>query len=359
MLLQSDTVLEKASMLKAEGKPFALVTVVRCESPTSAKPGAKAVVDAEGNIEGWIGGGCAQPAVIDTVKKALKDGQARLIRVSPGKGGTVEEGIVDFGMTCHSGGTLDIFIDPVVPRPALLIIGASSSAQALAALASRAGFDVSAAFPGVDKEMFPDATQVLDTLDVASLQGGTPAFVVVATQGKRDEGGLEAALATGSAYIAFIASERKADKLRSYLKERGHDAARVDAIISPAGVEIGAVTYEEIALSVLAGLVKARRLEDIGAVAVQGKTQARATADGGACCGSGTAKSAAVTGAAGAQTAALESAIDPVCGMSVEVATTEFTSQYLGQMYYFCSAGCQHSFEKLPEHYLQTGEGSA
>jgi len=333
MLLQSDRVLEQASALKAEGKPFALVTVVRCESPTSAKPGAKAVVDAEGKIAGWIGGGCAQPAVIDTVKKALKDGQARLIRVSPGKGGTVEEGITDFGMTCHSGGILDIFIDPVVPRPALLIIGASPSAQALAALASRAGFDVSAAYPGADNDMFPDARQVVDSLDVTSLQGGEPDFVVVATQGKRDEGGLEAALATASSYIAFIASERKADKLRAYLKERGHDAARVDAIVSPAGVEIGAVTYEEIALSVLAGLVKARRLEGIAAVPEAVETSAAA--------------SAAV------------SAIDPVCGMSVEVATAEFTSEYLGQMYYFCCAGCQQSFDKLPEHYLQTGEGSA
>ncbi len=355
MVLQSDTVLERASALKTAGKPFALVTVVRCESPTSAKPGAKAVVDAEGNIEGWIGGGCAQPAVIDTVKKALKDGQARLIRVSPTKGGAVEEGVIDFGMTCHSGGTLDIFIDPVVARPALLIIGASPSAQALASLASRAGFDVSAAFPGADRDMFPDALQVLDSLDVGSLPGSTPAFVVVATQGKRDEGGLEAALATGSPYIAFIASERKAEKLRDYLKERGHDAQRVDAIVSPAGVEIGAVTYEEIALSVLAGLVKTRRLEGIGAVPLPEKTAAPA----GACCGSKTAESATTSSAAGAQTVAPATAIDPVCGMSVAVANAEFTSEYKGQRYYFCCAGCRHSFDKSPQQYLAAGTGSA
>jgi xanthine dehydrogenase accessory factor len=353
MVLQSDTVLERASALKAAGRPFALVTVVRCESPTSAKPGAKAVVDVEGNIEGWIGGGCAQPAVIDTVKKALKDGQARLIRVSPSKGGTVEEGVIDFGMTCHSGGTLDIFIDPVVPRPALLIIGASPSAQALAALASRAGFDVSAACPGADRDMFPDALQVLDSLDVASLAGNAPAFVVVATQGKRDEGGLEAALATGSPYIAFIASERKAVKLRDYLKERGHDAQRVDAIVSPAGVEIGAVSYEEIALSVLAGLVKARRLEGIGAAALQAET-----AGGSACRGSKTAQGETLRSAAAALTAAAPAtAIDPVCGMSVDVANAEFRSEYQGQPYYFCCAGCQHSFDKSPEQYLNAEVG--
>ena len=352
MALQSDTVLERAGALKAEGRPFALVTVVRCESPTSAKPGAKAIVDAEGNIEGWIGGGCAQPAVIDTVKKALRDGQARLIRVSPTKGGAVEEGIIDFGMTCHSGGTLDIFIDPVVPRPALLIIGASPSAQALALLASHAGFDVSAAFPDARADMFPDALQVLDSLDVASLQGSAPAFVVVATQGKRDEGGLEAALTTASPYIAFIASERKAGKLREYLKERGHDPLRVDAIASPAGVEIGAVTYEEIALSVLAALVRARRLEGIGVVPVQGKTATLASAGGGSKMGEAT------TGrsVSGKQTADPATAIDPVCGMSVMVPNAEFTSKHLGQSYYFCCAGCQHSFDKSPEQYLRTGD---
>ncbi len=354
MLLQSDTVLDKASALKAEGRPFALVTVVRCQSPTSAKPGAKAVVDAEGNIEGWIGGGCAQPAVIDTVKKALRDGQPRLIRVSPTKGETVEEGIIDFGMTCHSGGTLDIFIDPVVPRPALLIIGASPSAQALAALASRAGFAVTAASAGADRDMFPDAQRVLDGLDVGALQESGPAFVVVATQGKRDEGGLEAALATGAPYIAFIASARKADKLRAYLKERGHDAVRVDAIVSPAGVEIGAVTYEEIALSVLAGLVQARRLEGIGAAPTVGRTTAAA-----ACCGSESIAGAAVSAASGEQTVEPESAVDPVCGMSVELANAEFRSEYQGQCYYFCCAGCQHSFDKSPEDYLRAAEGGA
>jgi xanthine dehydrogenase accessory factor len=327
-MINSDAVLEQANRLRLEGKPFALVTVVRCESPTSARPGAKAVVDAEGNIDGWIGGGCAQPAVVSTVRKALRDGEPRLIRVSPTRGGASEEGIVDFGMTCHSGGTLDIFIDPVVPRPVALIIGASPSAQALATLAQRAGFQVAAATPGATAEMFPDAVQLVDGLDVASLACGTPTFVVVATQGKRDEAGLEAALATGAPWIAFIASARKADKLRTYLKERGHDPARVDAIRSPAGVEIGAATYEEIAVSVLAGMVAARRLEGVGAP----DTAAEAAGH----------ERAAETGMA----------IDPVCGMSVERAHAEYRSEYQGQRYYFCCAGCQHSFEKSPERYV-------
>ena len=328
-MLSSDAVLERAAELKARGVPFVLATVVRCESPTSARPGAKGIVDADGQITGWIGGGCAQPAVISVARKALTDGQARLIRVSPAKGGSVEEGILDFGMTCHSGGTLDIFLEPFTVRPSLLIVGTSPAAQALGALAGQTGFDVFAAAPDANAVMFPGARQVLDGLDLAGLTCGTPDFVVVATQGKHDESGLEAALGSGARYIAFIASERKAAKLRAYLKERGHDPRRVDAIVSPAGVEIGAVTPEEIALSVLAGVVKARRGGDSAGVAVP----------------------EAATGAG--------SAIDPICGMSVDIATAEFRSEHQGTTYFFCCAGCKHRFEQEPARYLAVAGATA
>jgi xanthine dehydrogenase accessory factor len=325
-MFSSDAVIERAAELKTRGVPFVLATVVRCESPTSAKPGAKCIVDTEGRISGWIGGGCAQPAVIAAARKALADGQPRLIRISPTKGGLAEEGIQDFAMTCHSGGTLDIFLEPFALRPSLLVMGASPAALALAGLAGRTGFDVFAAAPGADAGMFPDARQVLDGTDLSGLTCGTPGFVVVATQGKRDEPSLEAALATGAGYIAFIASERKAAKLRTYLKERGHDSLRVDAVVSPAGVEIGAVTPEEIAISVLAGLVKARREGTQAGPTVPEQSLAGPTAAG--------------------------SAIDPVCGMSVAIATAEFRCEHGGAMFYFCCAGCQHRFQKAPEQYL-------
>ncbi|MEB8432634.1 XdhC family protein [Cocleimonas sp. KMM 6892] len=258
-MIETDSILLKASELKIKRQPFALVTVVRCESPTSAKPGAKALVFESGEIQGWIGGGCAQPAVIATVKKSLKDGQGRLIRVSPDKGKLVDDGIINFGMNCLSGGTLDIFIDPVIPKPALLIIGAAPSAQALSILAHRTGFEVTAMFPGANKELYPDAIEVIDGLDASALKYSNPPFVVVATQGKGDEDGLKQALATNSEFIGFIASERKAKKVKVSLIESGNDKNKVDAIISPIGIEIGAITPEEIALSVVAELVKANR----------------------------------------------------------------------------------------------------
>lgn len=330
MRLESDAVLDKAACLKAEGKPFVLVTVVRAVSPTSAKPGAKAVVEPDGVIQGWIGGGCAQPAVIKMAKKVLHEGQARLIRISPSKDGYVEEGITDFGMTCHSGGTLDIFIDPVIARPVLLVIGASPVAQALVGLAQRVGFSVTASFPGANAEMFPEAERIIDGFDVVDL---VPGFVVVATQGKHDEQGLEMAISVGAAYTAFIASGRKATKLKDYLIEGGSDAKQVDAIISPAGVEIEAVTPEEIALSALAGVVKARR----EGVAVPQPVAESSNEDSSCCDGD---RSEAAT------------EIDPICGMSVETKDAEYRSEYKGKTYYFCCGGCQHTFKNEPERYL-------
>jgi xanthine dehydrogenase accessory factor len=325
-MTDSDDVLGTAYRLKSAGRPFALATVVRCESPTSAKPGAKAVIEPDGTIHGWIGGGCAQPAVVRTAKEAIADGLPRLIRISPERREPVESGIVEYGMSCHSGGTLDIFIDPVTVRPALAIIGASAAAQALCALATRVGFAVTAVFPGADRELFPEAEQTIDGLELPQALRDRRPFVVVSTQGRRDEEGLEAALKSGADSIAFIASERKAAKLRQYLLERGHDAARVEVIVSPAGIEIGAVTPEEIAVSVLAGVIRLRRSR------------------------AGTRTAGAKAAAAAPQPPA--QAIDPVCGMSVDIATAAYRTEHAGQWYYFCCAHCQHSFAKTPERYL-------
>ncbi len=339
MISDETDVAVRARKLQAENAAFVLATVVRSEAPTSAKPGAKALVDGDGVITGWIGGGCAQPAAISTARKVLQDGQPRLIRVSPGSGASSEVGIVDFTMACHSGGVLDIFLEPYAARPSLLIVGDSPVARALSGLAHRTGLDVYVAFPQVDAAIYPDARQALGSLDLVDLACGTPRFVVVATQGRRDEEGLEAALASGSSYIAFVASRRKAEKLRLYLQERGHDPERVNAIVAPAGVRIGAVTPEEIALSVLAGLVSARRAHD------GERPEPDVVREG-------------VRSGEEGHAVSADTVRDPVCGMSVQVAAAEYRSQYQGREYYFCCCGCQHSFEKNPASYLQEAASS-
>lgn len=250
---------EHSRRLLQAGTPHALVTVVRAEAPTSAKPGDKAVVTADGQLQGWIGGGCAQPAVLRTVQRALAEGKGRLIRIAPSAEGEMRElgEVLEFGMACHSGGTLELFIDPVVPRAQLVVIGASPVAVSLAQLAPRVGFEVVVVAHGAQASQFPDAREVFTDDAQATVSPG--AWVVVATQGRRDVQGLRLALALNARQVSFVASERKAEVLKASLRTAGADAAAVAAIVAPAGYPISASTPEEIALSVLAAVVASRR----------------------------------------------------------------------------------------------------
>ncbi len=289
-----------AQRLHAQQQPFALVTVLRVQAPASARAGDKALVTADGAIHGWIGGGCAQPAVVKTVRQALADGQPRSIRIAPTDQTTERTlgDVLEFGMACHSGGTLELFIDPVLPAPQLTIVGDSPVARALADLAPRLGFGVAVVAEGATACDFPDATQVLGSDDAARVQASVVGggLVIVATQGRRDLPGLRAALALRPGRLWFVASARKAGVLRESLIASGEDAQAVAAIVSPAGEPIGAQTAQEIALSVLSAVVAARRQSHAPLVAVSPPAEAPAAtpsvasepvaAMAGSCCGS-------------------------------------------------------------------------
>jgi xanthine dehydrogenase accessory factor len=285
---------EDVQRLKQSGQAFAMVTVLRAQAPTSAKPGDKALVTADGQIRGWIGGGCAQPSVIRTVRQALADGQSRVIRIAAAS--TSEErqleDVLEFGMTCHSGGTLELFIDPVLPAPKLVVFGDSAVARSLCDLAPRVGLDVALVAQGAQADDYPSALEVLPSDEPSSLQPhlNHAQLVVIATQGRRDMQALEAALALQAQHIWLVASHRKAGVLLQQLKSSGHAPQQVDRIVAPAGVPIGAKTPEEIALSVLATVVAGRR--QVGQTEPVGARQANATAEpalatsavGGSCC---------------------------------------------------------------------------
>ncbi|HKD53903.1 MAG TPA: XdhC family protein [Steroidobacteraceae bacterium] len=257
-----------AQRLQQRGEPYALVSVVRTQAPTSARAGDKALVTSQGIVYGWIGGGCAQPAVLHTVRQALHDGRARLIRIAPETEAPPDpdssaEDANEFGISCHSGGTIELFIDPILPPTRLVVIGDSPVAVALAGLAPRVGLPVTVIASGADAQRFADACQVIDTDDAAAVSGQVPAgsLVVVATQGRRDLQGLRAALALKALHIWLVASARKAQALRESLLAANCDPLAVNAIIAPAGHPIGAQTPEEIALSVLAAVVSVRRAQ--------------------------------------------------------------------------------------------------
>jgi xanthine dehydrogenase accessory factor len=267
-------VLERAAQGEAKGEVFALATVVRTVSVTAAKAGAKALITADGAIaEGWIGGGCARVAVLKAAREALVDGRSRLVSIAPQEllaelgvsPGDDRAGVQYARNSCPSQGTMDIFVEPVLPAPRLLILGASPVAVALAALAPQMGFAVAVAAPAGELDRFPNACAKFEGFAAGADWGGSRVFVVVSTQ---------VAAGIGAPYAAFVGSRRKAQTLRTELARDGVSADRLAAIKAPAGLDIGAITSEEIALSILAEIVTARRrarnAQDAGAAASGG-----------------------------------------------------------------------------------------
>lgn len=264
---RASDVLALVSSLKAKGEVFALATVVRTVAATAAKAGAKAVIRADGSISGgWIGGGCARSAVIKAAQEALADGQARFISVQPPdlleqhgvRPGEVREGVRFARNMCPSRGAMDIFIEPVLPRPQILLCGSSPVAAAIADLARRIGFSVTACAPEAEQSAFHEVDRRIEGYALPVAEEGER-FVVVSTQGRGDEAALRAALAIEAEYVAFVGSRLKAQALKADLAEQGVDPERLAKLRAPAGLDIGAIGPEEIALSILAEIVAFRR----------------------------------------------------------------------------------------------------
>lgn len=266
-------VMDLVSRLKAAEESFVLATVVRTVSVTAAKAGAKAVIRPDGSIAaGWIGGGCARGAVLKAAREALADGEPRMVSVQPEdllaelgvKPGENRDGIRFAKNMCPSQGTMDIFVEPVLPHPSLVILGASPVAMSLAEQARTLGFHVTVAAPTADRPAIPDADMLIDGYRLEPLHQARR-FIVISTQGKGDEAALRAAVSTPASYHAFVGSRRKMTALREKLVSEGIDATALDRIKAPAGLDLGAITPEEIAMSILAEITMERRRGQRGA----------------------------------------------------------------------------------------------
>lgn len=253
--------------LQNASEPFALATVVRTISVTAAKAGAKAVIAADGSIAGgWIGGGCARSAVIKAARAALEDGEARLVSIQPEdllaelgvESGEEREGVQFAKNMCPSKGTMDIFVEPVLPRPILVICGASPVALALSKQAPTIGFDVTICAPAEDHAAFPGAGRLIDGFGLDAI-GNADTYILVSTQGRGDLAALEGALNVPARHIGFVGSRRKISTLKEKLREKGLSEQDLERIEGPAGLDLGAITPEEIALSILAELLVIRR----------------------------------------------------------------------------------------------------
>ncbi len=321
--------LNRAVELSGKGLAFALATVVRAEKPTSAKLGANALIADDGALTGWVGGSCAQPTVIREALKSLQDGEPRLLRLCPPErmGQLPQEGVIETAMMCASGGTLEVYIEPHLPRPQLVVIGHLPIAEALAALSSALGYEVVVMGWDATPDRFPSADRVLDHLDFSQIRLAQHAnaphtYVVVASHGNYDEAALAGVLKTNVPYIALVASKKRSAVIMEYLREAGISEEQLARIKYPAGLDIGAVTPDEIAVSILAEIVEFRRRHLAAQTSIP--TLAQTSAE----------------------------AIDPVCNMTVDIATARYKTEYAGETYYFCTASCQRSFEKDPDRYL-------
>lgn len=271
-------ILELVSGLKAKGHPFALATVVRTVSVTAAKAGAKAVIEPDGTIsEGWIGGGCARSAVLKAARDALADGKPRLISVQPPdvlqehgvEPGEEREGVKFAKNMCPSQGTMDIFVEPVLPRPELVICGSSPVAVVIASLSRHTGFSITVCAPPPEQADFAEADRRIESY-VLPVKQDAVRYIIVSTQGKGDEAALKSALSVEAEYVAFVGSSRKATALREKFAKDGMSEEQLAKFKAPAGIDLGAITPDEIAVSILAEIIAVRRRKhDRSAAAAQ------------------------------------------------------------------------------------------
>jgi xanthine dehydrogenase accessory factor len=336
--MATPSIFARAAELEAAGQSFAVATVVAVRRPTSARPGSSGLVHPDGTIEGWVGGSCAQPVVVREGLRSLVDGQPRLLRLSkdiPAEGRR-GDGVIELVMSCHSGGTLEIYVEPHLPAPVLWVAGTTPIAGALVGLGSAAGWRVSIFDPVADPAAFPAAERVIVGSEIGSTDPTLNPAIVVATQGVWDEEALAAALARNASYVGLVASPTRAAVVRAWLRDEARvPDDRLAALRAPAGLDLGAETAEEIALSILAELIQVRRGTATFVAAPGPATLAGAAPDAG-----------------------LEPVVDdivlldPVCGMTVDRAHARHLAEHEGVVYAFCSMGCRTSFIREPSAYL-------
>ena len=303
----ADDVLDRAAELRRRGETFVVATVVRVEPPTSAQAGDKALITADGKLWGWVGGSCSEGLVRREAMIAMGDAQPRLVKIAPDESPDHLPGVVSHLSTCPSAGKLDIFIDPQLPRPLLLVVGDTPAARTLIKLAATIGYTTCAVHPGAVPTDFPEADQVIGSLDLGPARPNASTWAVVSTMGHYDEDAIEALLGYDVAYIGLVASRRRAATVLGVLQGRG--VSGLERVRRAADSSVGG-SQEEIALATLAEIA-AERHADQRRYAIP----------------------------------LPETAVDPICGMQVELKGALHTLRMGETTQYFCGAGCLDAFK--------------
>jgi xanthine dehydrogenase accessory factor len=302
-------VLERAHELARRGESFALATVVWRQAPSSGQQGSRAIVTAGGELIGWIGGACAEPVVLREARQAIIDGTARLLLLgTPEQFGHVPEGMTVIPVACQSDGALEVYIEPVLSAPRVVVVGGSPMAQTLTEMVRVLGW----------------RAELVDGGEFSSAHVEPGSVVVIATQGHGDEEAVEEAVKAAPAFVGLVASRKRGESVLGYLAERGVSPDRLDRVHAPVGLDLGHTSHTEIAVAILAELVQLRAA---GALAPNA-----------------------------ARSATVATAVDPVCGMTVDVDPLNRPVEYRGVTYYFCAAGCRDAFERDPAAYVRLEE---
>jgi xanthine dehydrogenase accessory factor len=357
----TEDLLQLRQDLSRRGEPFALATVVWRRAPSSAQPGNQAIVTAAGKVRGWLSGACADSVVIREARKAMESGEAQLVLLgSPEElAARANDGISLVPMQCQSEGAIELFVEPVLPKPHLVLIGRTPMVRTLTALAKTLGWRTVVVDDRGDPEAHPQADHVITTLDLAAAGVGENSLIVVATQGQYDELAVDKALGTNAAFIGLIASRKRAKAVMDWLRDVDYSDEMLDRVKAPAGLDLGSLKHEEIAVGVLAELVQFNAARK--PIPYPKGTPSSLYPEGTP--SSVTASPSPVPEAqpteaepsAIAQPAATDGpadAVDPVCDMLVDIATARFVSEHEGQTYYFCCPACKKKFEAEPAKYL-------
>ena len=313
-------VLAHAVELAAAREPFTLATVVWRRRRRRVTSGRRAVIRLDGTVQGWFGGACAEPTVVREAQQAIADGRPRLLFL--GQPDELDqrsaEGMVTVPMACESEGALEVYLEPILPRPQLVAIGRSPAVFTLASLARALDWDVTVVDDGGEPAEHPHPELVRTSLDLSDLGVGPGSAIVVATQGHYDDLALEAALATDASYIGLVASEKRAASTLELLRARGVAEEQLWRVAAPAGLDLGPIDNAEIAVAVLAELVARRAAGKMTGVSMPERRDA----------------------------------VDPVCGMTVAIDLAKHHLKLDGVDYYFCGARCLETFRAEPAAFL-------
>ncbi len=306
-----------------QGEEFAVAQVIWREAPSSGKPGDKAIILKDGTMIGWIGGGCVKGIAIKEANEAIRENKSRLVRINPDEVNSEDSNHKTYRMTCHSGGTMELFVEPITPNPQLIIVGKSNIARALSKLAIAANLRVNVLSNDVHKGMFPGVSNIHDRVDFSKINIDKNTFIVVSTQGEDDEESIRKALETSCNYVGFISSMRKSVKIKEYLEQTELSANRINELKTPVGMDINAKLPEEIAISILAEIIELFR-DPNRKVDKEYDTVINEDAY-----------------------------INPVCGVSVSKKDAKHVLEYGAHTVYFCCDGCKVSFDTEPKKYIE------